>query len=122
MPMPVQKTTQAKADLIEIADYIAVDNPEAAERFLDAAEAAFAQLAALPSIGQAVPFSSALAQGIRVWRVEGFERYLIFYRPVGLGIEVVRVLHTARDFPSISWVRFLEACFGFCSICKTTGQ
>ena len=23
---------------------------------------------------------------------------------------------------SISWVRFLEACFGFCSICKTTGQ
>ena len=37
----------------------------------------------------------------RVWRVEGFERYLIFYRPVGSGIEVVRVLHAARDFPTI---------------------
>jgi len=101
MPMPVQKMTQAKADLIEIADYIAVDNPAAAERFLDAAEAAFAQLAALPSIGQVVPFSSALAQGMRVWRVEGFERYLIFYRPVGSCLEVVRVLHTSRDFPTI---------------------
>ena len=65
------------------------------------AEAAFAQLAALPSLGQAVPFSSALVQGMRVWRVEGFERYLIFYRPTGSGIEVVRVLHTSRDFPTI---------------------
>jgi toxin ParE1/3/4 len=101
MPMPVQKTTQAKADLIEIASFIAADNLDFAERFLDAAEAAFAQLAALPSLGQAVPFQSVLAQGMRVWRVEGFERYLIFYRPSGSGIEVVRVLHTARDFPTI---------------------
>src|SRR5262252_4251542 len=101
MPMPVQKMMQAKADLIEIADYIAADNPEAAERFLDAAEAAFDRLAALPSIGLTVPFQSALAQGLRVWRVEGFERCLIFYRPAESGIEVVRVLHAARDFPTI---------------------
>jgi toxin ParE1/3/4 len=81
MSMSVQKMQQAHADLLEIADYIAADNPEAAERFLDAAEEAFAHLAAMPSIGQTVPFRSTVVHGIRVWRVQGFERYLIFYQP-----------------------------------------
>ena len=45
MPLPVLKMSQAKADLVEIADYIAEDNPEAAQAFLDAAEATFAFLA-----------------------------------------------------------------------------
>jgi toxin ParE1/3/4 len=97
MPMPVQKTTQAKADLIEIADYIAADNPEAAERFLDAAEATFAFIASLPSVGRTFRFQSPAAQGTRVWRVEGFERYLIVYRSVESRIEIVRVLHGSRD-------------------------
>jgi toxin ParE1/3/4 len=65
------------------------------------ATAAFARLAALPSLGPAVPFPSPLAQGMRVWRVEGFERYLIFYRPVATGVEVVRVLHAASDIPTL---------------------
>jgi toxin ParE1/3/4 len=38
---------------------------------------------------------------MRVWRVEGFERYLILYRAGEARVEIVRVLHTARDFPSI---------------------
>jgi len=101
MPYHILKTPQALHDLGEIASFIALDNLDAAERFLDAAEAAFAQLAALPSLGQAVPFQSTLAQGMRVWRVEGFERYLIFYRLAESSLEVVRVLHVARDFPTI---------------------
>ena len=99
--MSVQKMQQAHADLLEIADYIAADNPEAAERFLDAAEEAFTRLAAMPSIGQTVPFHSTVAHGIRVWRVEGFERYLIFYQPQDSGITVIRVLHNARDVPTL---------------------
>jgi toxin ParE1/3/4 len=97
----VLKTPQASDDLLEIASFIALDNVDAAERFFDAAEAAFARLAALPSLGKTAPFASTLTQGTRVWRVEGFERYLIFYRPVESGIVVDRVLHTARDFPTI---------------------
>jgi toxin ParE1/3/4 len=72
-----------------------------AGRFVHSSEAAFARLAALPSLGPAVPFPSPLAQGMRVWRVEGFERYLIFYRSVAAGVEVVRVLHAARDIPTL---------------------
>jgi len=97
MPSQIQKTPQAAADLSDIASYIAEDNLDAAERFLDAAEEAFALLASMPSMGRAVNFQSPAAQGIRVWRVRGFERYLIFYRAVAHGIEIVRVLHAARD-------------------------
>jgi toxin ParE1/3/4 len=75
MPIPVQKTTQAKADLVEIAAFIAEDNPEAAQAFFDAAEAACDFIASLPSVGRAYRVQSPKAEGMRVWRVEGFERY-----------------------------------------------
>ena len=101
MPSHVQKRPQAAADLIDIASYIAEDNPDAAERFLDAAEAAFDLLASMPSMGRAVTFQSPATQGIRVWRIQGFERYLIFYRAVEGGIEIVRVLHGARDIEGL---------------------
>jgi toxin ParE1/3/4 len=101
MPIPVQKMTQAKADLIEIADYIAEDNPEAAERFLDAAEAAFAMIASLPSVGRTFRFQSTRAQGLRGWPVEGFARYLIVYRADDSLIEIVRVVHGSRDIAGL---------------------
>lgn len=97
MPNRIQQTLQAEADVADIVSFIAEDNPNAAERFLEAAEAAFDLLASMPSMGRAVPFQGRTAQGIRMWRVQGFERYLIFYRAVEQGIEVVRVLHGARD-------------------------
>ncbi|MBI4604738.1 MAG: type II toxin-antitoxin system RelE/ParE family toxin [Planctomycetes bacterium] len=33
--------------------------------------------------------------------MRGFEQHLVFYRPVEDGIEVVRVLHGARDLRAI---------------------
>jgi len=35
--------------------------------------------------------------GLRSLPVQGFEKHLVFYRPPKEGIEVVRVLHGARD-------------------------
>ncbi len=35
--------------------------------------------------------------GLRMWFVKGFEHYLIFYRPFGNYIEVVRILHSAQE-------------------------
>jgi toxin ParE1/3/4 len=34
---------------------------------------------------------------MRWFPVKGFPNYLVFYRPILRGIEVVRVLHGARD-------------------------
>jgi plasmid stabilization system protein ParE len=35
--------------------------------------------------------------GLRYWPVPGFERYLVFYVPTSARIDVVRVMHGARD-------------------------
>ncbi|MBI3895403.1 MAG: type II toxin-antitoxin system RelE/ParE family toxin [Acidobacteria bacterium] len=86
---------RAEEDLFDIAVYIAQDNPEAAARFIEKIEQICALLAASPEIGR---LRSELAEDVRSFPVE---RYVIFYLPVKGGIEVLRVLHGARDIPSI---------------------
>ena len=44
--------------------------------------------------------NSALA-GMRFHLVKGFRKYLVFYIPRNDGIEVVRVLHGARDLETL---------------------
>jgi len=95
--MMVTKTPRAKCDLVEIADFIAQDNLDAAGRFLDAAEAAFHLLANMPEMGTLCHFQSSEATHVRVWSIRGFEDYLVFYRPIDAGINVIRVLHGSRD-------------------------
>jgi toxin ParE1/3/4 len=87
----------AKQDLIEQADFIAQDNLDAALRFLDAAEKTFAQLSRFPRIGNSRKVKSQVFANIRQFPITGFEKYLVFYRPIKGGIEVLRVLHGARD-------------------------
>lgn len=84
-------------DLAELATHIGRDSPRTADRFLDAAQATFAQLARNPlSAGRYFSRNPRLA-GIRVGRVRGFPKHLVFFLPVEAGIEVVRVLHGLRD-------------------------
>jgi toxin ParE1/3/4 len=91
------KTSRALADLFEAAVYIGRDSPKAADRFLDRAEEAFETLLRMPEMGVSVPAPGLSLAGLRRWSVPGFKKYLIFYRPVEDGIEVVRILHGARD-------------------------
>ena len=91
----------ARADLGEQFEYIAQDSLNAANRFLEAAEAAFEQLAQMPGMGVLKDFGNPRLAGLRQWSIHGFERYLIFYRETDTGIEVVRVLHGARDIQRI---------------------
>jgi len=44
--------------------------------------------------------------GVRSWTVTGFENYLIFYRPVEGGIEILRVVHGARDLENLFGTNF----------------
>ncbi|HLW66665.1 MAG TPA: type II toxin-antitoxin system RelE/ParE family toxin [Gemmataceae bacterium] len=94
---------RASVDLDEQAEYIAQDNPKAALRFLNAAEKAFAFLADMPELGAACEFRNPAAAGLRMWLIRGFEKHVIFYRSTETGIDVIRVLHAARD---------IEAFFG----------
>jgi toxin ParE1/3/4 len=51
----------------------------------------------MPGMGVATIFRNPKCGMLRRWRVRGFADFLIFYRPLDDGIEVVRVLHGARE-------------------------
>jgi toxin ParE1/3/4 len=101
VPSPSLFTPQAWQDTLEITVYIGIDNPDAASRFVSALEATCAQLVALPGMGSARTFQRKGLQGVRILPVTGFEHYLIFYTAVQKNVKVLRVLHAARDFPTL---------------------
>lgn len=92
---------KAQAQIDEQAQYIALDNPHAARRFLDALQESFQALAELPTLGRIWESQEKQLEGVRVWRVKAFEKHHIFCRLTESGIEVLHVLHGARDLPPI---------------------
>jgi len=90
MPVII-KRPRAKSDLVEIWDYIAEDSEARADSFLDRIDKKFGILAQRPAIGR---LRNELAESLRSFPVG---RYIIFYIPLSNGVEIVRVLHSARD-------------------------
>lgn len=88
-------TEQADQDLLEIAFYIALDSVEVADRFIDRIHDRLELLAQSPGMGRP---RDELAPSLRSFTVGN---YVIFYRLSRDGIEVIRVLHGARDIDSI---------------------
>ncbi len=101
MLSPALFTPQAWQDALEIVAYIGTDNPEAASRFVPALEETCRQLVALPGMGSARTFQRKALKDVRILPVTGFENYLIFYTAVRKNVQVVRVLHATRNFPTI---------------------
>lgn len=97
----VLKSPMARADLASCYAYIGERNPEAAVRFRQAAEATFAGLARMPNTGAPFEVENARLKGLRCTRVKRFRNHLVFYRPIDRGIEVIRLLHAARDVAMI---------------------
>lgn len=97
----IQKRPQVIRDLIELATYIAEDNMDASDRFLVAAEETFKQLAQTPKMGKRCQFSHSNLIDVRQQAIKGFRRYLIFYRLIDSGVEILRVIHGARDIEDI---------------------
>jgi len=86
-----------EVELIAIADYIAEDNLEAADLFIEAAYETFSKLAQVPGMGRPRRFRHSRLRDLRSFRVSGFDDYLIFYSPIPDGIEVYHVYYGARD-------------------------
>jgi toxin ParE1/3/4 len=97
----VRRRPQAQLDLADYATRIARENPEAAQRFLDAAQATVQTLLAMPEMGSPCQFQNPKLHGVRRWAVKGFAKYLIFYQPITDGIELLRVIHASRDIEKI---------------------
>jgi toxin ParE1/3/4 len=93
----VRKLPQAQEDLLDIWCHIACDNPRQADHYLDLLDDKLILLASTPRIGRS---HDELEPGLRGFPVDN---YLIFYRQVDAGIEIVRVLHGARDLEALFW-------------------
>lgn len=91
----VLRTRQAHLDLVEIAFRIAENNPQAADRWLDIIDEKCQLLASMPELGRKRP---DLAPELRSLAVGN---YVVFYRPMKDCIQVIRVLHGARDLPQL---------------------
>ena len=87
----ILRTRESQADYNEIWDYIGKRDLAAADRLLDGFDDALQTLATAPKAGRTVEF---LSKDLRSFPVGN---YLIFYRPLSDGIELIRVLHGARD-------------------------
>ncbi|HZL37719.1 MAG TPA: type II toxin-antitoxin system RelE/ParE family toxin [Tepidisphaeraceae bacterium] len=55
------------------------------------------QLEAMPGLGHLHESPDSRLVGVHVWAVRNFPNHLVFYRPSPNGIEVLHVLHAARD-------------------------
>ena len=97
----IVRSPVADRDVRAAAHAIAKNNLSAAIRFVDAVQATEELLLNAPGIGSSRDFDNPALTGMRVHPVKGFRKYLVFYIPRSDGIEVVRVLHGARDLPAI---------------------
>ncbi len=88
-------TRQAQADLDDIADYIAENNPERAVTFTREIIGHCHRLCNMPQVGRARP---DLGRDVRSIPHGG---YVIFYRIVDAEVEIARVLHGARDVEAL---------------------
>jgi toxin ParE1/3/4 len=74
--------------------YIAEDDPEKADRYLDHLIGKAQVLVENPKIGT---LREELIPQLRSFPVD---HYLLFYRSINTGIELARVLHSSRDIPN----------------------
>lgn len=100
--MRIKRSSQAAIDIVETAEYIAHDNIEAAIRFIDAVDESVEIISKSPNIGVANKIESE--PDLRMWAVKGFPKSLIFYRVRTSQIDILRVIHSSRDF-----TRFFDA-------------
>jgi toxin ParE1/3/4 len=98
----VVKRPHALRDLDEAAAHIQDrSGPQRAIRFLRAADSTFAMLAGMPGMGTRYEPDEPLYADLRYFPVARHRKFLAFYRPLPDGIEVLRVLHGARDIAGI---------------------
>ena len=91
--MRVVWTAAAQADLAEISDYIAADNPTRSLSFINEIVDAGEAIGDMPRIFPLVPRLEHKAVRRRI-----YGQYLIFYRLEAESVQILHVVHAARDY------------------------
>ena len=96
MKLRVRISGRARLDLGEAWDYIFANNLAAADEIIGRILAACQSFASTPDIGR---LRVDIGEGIRGLPIKN---YLIFYRVFPDRVEILRILHGARDIQSLS--------------------
>lgn len=87
----------ARDDLDAIWDYIAIenDNPAAAEKLLGRFQETCSLLSRNSGLGASCDWLGSGLRRLPVWP------YIIFYSPIDDGVEILRVIHGARNIEAL---------------------
>lgn len=98
-PKPAVLRCAASRDIDEaLAFYFGREAYDAAHRWVDGLEAAFAHLSHYPETGSPRYAEELDLPGLRYWPLPGYP-YLVFYVERDDHLDVWRVLHAERDIP-----------------------
>jgi plasmid stabilization system protein ParE len=91
-------SSRAFRDLIEIGEYIAADDAEAAREVVRALYKTCRLIPASPFAGLSRPDLTELPLRFRL--LLPYRTYWIIYNPASMPVEIVRILHTSMDIPA----------------------
>jgi toxin ParE1/3/4 len=90
---------EAKRDLEAHAKHlIAEAGDDLAMRFLDSSRVSFVALGNMPYMGARAGRRNPAFAELRKWRVAGFANYLIFYLPLHVDVDILRVIHGTQNW------------------------
>jgi toxin ParE1/3/4 len=95
MKPQIRVTASAQVDLLDIWLYASATSTASADQLIDEITAVCEDLANFPEMGRS---RDELFPGYRSFPIG---RHLIFYRPIANGIEVIRVIHGARNLSEL---------------------
>lgn len=85
-------------ELVKLSFYLAEDDEDIAQDFLNACDTTFRFLAENRFTGSIRKFKNSKLSEVRMWRVKGYKKYLIFYQPLDNGVKILHVLYSATDY------------------------
>ena len=98
MTRAIIKRPQAERDIEESFVFIGENDSDSGLDFLLAVEQTLEFLALHPFVGSVRSFKDTELQNVRLWRVKTYDKHLIFYLVTEQAIEIIRVIHAARDY------------------------
>ena len=101
-PLPTAFRPQFEADLLEQMEYFEREaGMVVADRFFTALKNSIRFLSEFPDVGDRCGFANPRLSGVRAWPINGFRKWLIFFRRTDAGLECVRLLHGHRDWMTV---------------------
>ena len=91
-------------DIDEQIACISRENRDAAGRYVEAVSAIIEHIGRMPGMGATRGYKNPRLAGLRMIPVPGFDNFLVFCLVTPRTVDIVRVLHGARDLqPVVRW-------------------